>query len=355
MKTERIKDSILIAKKRLQTKKKYNKHPLYHQKPLPPPNKHIPITSNVPDKKLKIMNCSPVMKNKRANNNTCYNTDVLLKIRNEYNNNHPNNQHIVGDDPTHVWNELKNRLNCSSEDCWLKELKDENLRNKIDKYVFSPDSPPEWKSNPNEWLSNFDILDVLSQYEDAYPHFHFIGPTPIDFDTRLPKRNNMCVEKELCSIHLQNEIREKKTKIGIIFNLDEHDEKGSHWVSMFIDLEEKFIFYFDSAGDLIPPEIRILKDRLIRQAKKLTPPLKLLYKHNHNVEHQLENTECGVYSLFFIITMLTGDCKCGDLDKHNNIKDRNNMSFKDKMALFQKGRIPDNYIERYRKIYFNGA
>ena len=355
MKTERIKDSILIAKKRLQTKKKYNKHPLYHQKPLPPPNKHIPITSNVPDKKLKIMNCSPVMKNKRATTNTCYNTDVLLKIRDEYNNNHPNNQHIVGDDPTYVWNELKNRLNCSSEDCWLKELKDENLRNKIDKYVFSPDSPPEWKSNPNEWLSNFDILDVLSQYEDEYPHFNFIGPTTIDFDTRLPKRNNMCVEKELCSIHLQNELRDKKTKIGIIFNLDEHDEKGSHWVSMFIDLEEKFIFYFDSAGDLIPPEIRILKDRLIRQAKKLTPPLKLMYKHNYNVEHQLENTECGVYSLFFIITMLTGDCKCGDLDKHNNIKDRNNMSLKDKMALFQKGRIPDSYIERYRKIYFNGA
>jgi Ulp1 family protease len=150
-------------------------------------------------------------------------------------------------------------------------------------------------------------------------------------------------------------MKENKTKIGIIFNLDKHDQKGSHWVSMFIDLEEKFIFYFDSAGDAIPPEIRILKDRLIRQAKKLTPPLKLLYKHNHNVEHQLENTECGVYSLFFIITMLTGDCKCGDLDKHNNIKDRTNMSFKDKMALFQKGRIPDSYIERYRKIYFNGA
>ena len=35
-------------------------------------------------------------------------------------------------------------------------------------------------------------------------------------------------------------------KIGVIFNLDKHDQSGSHWVAMFIDLENKFFFYFDS-------------------------------------------------------------------------------------------------------------
>jgi hypothetical protein len=51
--------------------------------------------------------------------------------------------------------------------------------------------------------------------------------------------------------------------------------------------------------------------------------------------------------------MLTGDCKCDDLSGHYKFKNRNKMSLKDKMDLFQKGIIPDKYIEKYRKIYFN--
>ena len=48
---------------------------------------------------------------------------------------------------------------------------------------------------------------------------------------------------------------------------------------------------------------------------------------NHPVEHQEENTECGMYSLFFIITMLEGgNFKKIFLDKKKLIKD-NNMIF----------------------------
>lgn len=364
-------DSIVIHKKRLQTKtkkkgqkqqrtkttkdKKYikKKHPLYHEKTQPHEFSDINIEETTPGKPFKKLNCSPMAESESTSNNTCYNNSILFKIRDEYNKNHPANSHIVSDDPIYVWNQLRNRLTCESEDCWLKEIKDESLRNKIDKIVFAPDSPPEWRKNPNEWLSNFDILDVLSQYEEAYPNFHFIGPTPIDFDTRLKTQNYMCVENDLCHFDLTKEIENKKNKIGIIFNLDKHNQKGSHWVSMFIDLEHKFIFYFDSTGDKIPKEINVLKTRVIKQAKSLPSPIYLKYKDSYGTQHQLENTECGVYSLFFIVTMLTGDCKCNDLSGHYNFKNRNNMNLKEKMDLFQKGRIPDKYIEKYRKIYFN--
>ena len=30
-----------------------------------------------------------------------------------------------------------------------------------------------------------DILDVMKQYEKAYKCFEFMGPTPIDFDTKM--------------------------------------------------------------------------------------------------------------------------------------------------------------------------
>jgi hypothetical protein len=27
---------------------------------------------------------------------------------------------------------------------------------------FAPESPPEWKKNPNEWLSSIDIMNVMN-------------------------------------------------------------------------------------------------------------------------------------------------------------------------------------------------
>ena len=58
--------------------------------------------------------------------------------------------------------------------------------------LFAPFHPDEWKQNPSAWLSNHDIFNVLAQYEKAYPEFHFIGPTPIDFDS-APKHMMMYV------------------------------------------------------------------------------------------------------------------------------------------------------------------
>ena len=49
--------------------------------------------------------------------------------------------------------------------------------------TFTPYKPTEWEKNPVEWLSNFDILNVLKQYEEKYSDFKFIGPTPIDFNS----------------------------------------------------------------------------------------------------------------------------------------------------------------------------
>lgn len=206
---------------------------------------------------------------------------------------------------TEIWNELKNRLDCKKEDCWLKEIRDTKLRKEIDEMIFAPDQPPEWKNNPDEWLSNFDIIDVLKQYQKTYKHFNFIEPTPIDFDDKPPDMYGSCVTKELCKFELSHYIKKKITKIGIIFNLDKHDESGSHWVSLFIDLDDKYILYFDSAADIIQPEIEELVDRILKQGSQLGMDLKY-EKDNTPFEHQMGNTECGMYSLYFIITLLTG-------------------------------------------------
>ena len=284
------------------------------------------------------MNCSPAVQNKKVQN-SCYTPHILMQIRNAYNLAHSDKEKIHETDPTKIWQILNKRLvHCKKEDCWLKQITDDQLRKRIDRYIFAPDQPYEWSNNPNEWLSNYDILNVLEQYEETYKHFEFIGPTPIDFDTVLESRQ--CVYNELCHFDLKSLVSKGKTKIGVVFNLDKHNQSGSHWVSLFVDTDGKFIFFFDSAGSKCPKAVYALVKRIQEQASNMGHKYRLY--QNYPKTHQYSNTECGVYSLFFIITMLT-----------NKTKFNPNMSFEDKLKLFQKHRIPDKYVERYREVYFN--
>jgi len=294
------------------------------------------------NKTFKKMNCNPAIEGKRSLNESCYTITILNEIKKSYNKNHPEKQ-IKTNNPTELWKELKTRLHeCDKEDCWLKEIENTSMRKKIDALTFAPDQPPEWKNNPDEWLSNFDIFEVLKQYEETHKNFKVIGPTPIDFDSRVPDEKGECVWKELCSFSLEKYLKEGKTKIGIVFNLDKHNEPGSHWVSLFIDLENDFLFYLDSAGDKIPDEIDVLVKRVQKQALELEKSKKLEFYENHPFEHQKGNTECGMYSLFFIITMLT-----------QKIDKKVFNDYRDVIKMFKKQRISDENVFRYRNIYFN--
>lgn len=294
--------------------------------------------------KKKRMNCSPVVAGKTVTTETCMTGDILQKIKSEYNHTHRDNP-IRETDPKAVLAELRKRLSqCSDEDCWLRQIKDTALRKKLEKYIFAPKHPREWKYNPNEWLSNYDIFNVLTQWENAYPEFEFIGPTFIDFDAPREGTNGQCVERELCRFSLEDQIRAGRKKVAIVFNLDKHTQSGSHWVSLWVDIEDKFIFYFDSAGAKIPPEIARLVARIREQGARLKRrrPIRFRFYENHPMEHQYGNTECGMYSLFFIITMLSG-----------KTDDHRFKNWHEKVKFFRKTRIPDKYAENLRWRYFN--
>lgn len=286
------------------------------------------------------MMCSPVVE-KISIHHSCYTPKILMMIRDAFNKDHHlPDEKIHESDPNKLWLELNSRLvQCKKEDCWLNQIKDQTLRRRIDRYLFAPDKPYEWKKNPNEWLSNFDIMNVLEQYESTYKHFEFIGPTPIDFDKVI---TGQCVYNELCKFNMAEQLKRGKTMIGVIFNLSPHTSGGSHWVSLFIDTKSRVIFYFDSAGDKIPKEINKFVERVQDQiASTGKTPYK--FYQNWPKEHQMGNTECGVYSLFFIITMLTGKTRLK----------KGLLSMKQKIHLFRCRTIPDQYIEKYRNVYFN--
>lgn len=274
-------------------------------------------------------NCSP--KPNRMNKYSCYTDESILKLRDKWNARHPDRK-ITTSTPREIHQQLTQLMKdvCNNEACWLKQsgafgpVKNDNELAES----FAPESPPEWKENPNEWLSSVDIMKVMKQYEKAYPCFDFIGPTPINFDTK--RLHGECVWNELCHFSLQNQIKKGKTKIGIIFNTDKDTGPGQHWISMFINLKKKMIFFFDSVGDPAPKQVKALVKRIQEQGKQLG--ITLAYDSNEGVEHQYGNTECGMYSLYFIVHMLEDKITKEYLKTHI---------------------LKDEYIEKFRHIYFN--
>lgn len=291
-------------------------------------------------KKHMKMNCNPNVKNKRISTNTCYTKDAILELKEHYNKHHSDK--INTSNPEKIWNSLRKKLDhCLKEDCWLNEIKDKKIRQQLDDILFSPDRPNSWDKNPVSWLSNYDIAAVLKQYELAYPEFKLLGPSAIDYDSKPYGENGKCVWNDLCRLSLQNLIYRNKRKLGIIFNLDKHNEPGSHWVSLFVDLNEGLIFYYDSAMNAVPRQVSKLKRELIKQGKKLSTPIQFKYMQNEYA-HQTTNTECGMYCLFFIITFLTKQIESQSLKTTNDV-----------VNIFTKPGIDDTLMIDYRNKYFN--
>ena len=304
-------------------------------------------------KKFRKLNCHPALK--QTLDHSCLTSEALETLKNTYNNKNPHNL-ITTNNPKEIWNQLYEKIpQCDQETCWIQSIPDKKLQHKLKNELFTPFQPSDWKHNKNAWLSNIDIKAVLTQYEETYHNKHngkkefiSLGPTPIDFDTK--KTNGQCVWDELCQLSLENEYNKGVRKIGIIYNLDTHEGSGTHWVSMFINMtdehyEKPFIFYFNSTSQRMPTQISDLIKRLQKQWIIFRGNKFKIYK-NTKVKHQRSNSECGMYSLYFIITCLT---RKSDLMPKKQV-----LTISDIKELFSgKDRIDDEYVEKFRNIYFN--
>lgn len=268
-------------------------------------------------KTFKYLKCHP----NHTSTESCIDHKSLIKMKNIWNKRHPDKKI----NSVNIENKLRNYLSiCKDQSCLI----DHTLgKNKLKSIIFAPYSPVSWNSDKSMWLDSLDIMKVMKQYEDTYPNFKFIGPSPIDFDTT---RGLRCVWPELCNISMSDELKNGKTVIGIIFNTDPHYKVGSHWICMFIDLKTKYIFNFDSSGYKIPPEINSFIDKIDKQC--INENLVMTRYNNVNVKHQYAQGECGMYCLYTIVKLL------------ENKLDPNS---------FIKSKIKDSTIIKYRTIFFN--
>ena len=241
-----------------------------------------------------------------ATDESCFAIESLRKIASKWNSSNPS-MNITFDDNTNgkqLWDEINKMMSnkCRTEICWMKQdfIKDSPLSRELLKN-FKPMMPKKWDTNPIEWLNTIDIRDVMNQYEIKYPEFEFVGPVPMDFDTKLGF--GQCVVDELCKVKLNNLIAKGDTKLGVIFNLDKHTQSGSHWVAMYCDVNGGFIGYWDSYGMKPNPEVVVLMDRLKTQAAELGKSIEIKI---NKTRHQYKNSECGVYCIYFITSLLDG-------------------------------------------------
>lgn len=253
---------------------------------------------------------------------TCFTKDQLITIIEVYNSDKENSDKIkyrknmsIPELGQLLQKAMSNR--CSSEVCYLKTtpmieyFKTQDNRVKMNYYErFKPELPTD-KGNPNNlrpWLSNTDIRRVMQMIQNISDDFVFLGPLPVDFEEVINQMVfDICEKKNTFQKMYSRGVR----RIGIIINLDRFGQSGSHWVTIFIDMshfnsdpdDPWTIEFFDSTGN--PPPKRLekymngAKDKLLQIGGDVEIVI-------NNVTHQKKDTECGVYSLYYIIERLKG-------------------------------------------------
>ena len=276
--------------------------------------------------------CAPGAK---FNEGSCFSLEDIIDMCNAFNMyvdmrliNKP--KIILSNSKRELLKQLNNRLEdeCDDQICWTRQefIRLTKNKHKIKENTFRPDGP----NGKFTWLSTSNITQVLEQYHNVYPDFKYLGTVPMDFD-KLPQlgiKNLDFDELHNNGIH----------KIGIVFNTDNHDESGTHWIALFANIKEFKIYYFDSYGK--PPENRVRtfvkriaqwccqkykgidiepngtfmnSDHRIKNNIEQLNGVDIRYNMNR---HQYKNSECGVYCMNFILRMLKGET----FDQYNENK-----------------------------------
>jgi len=250
--------------------------------------------------------CSPLRKStfRSGEFSTCYTMDALQKIRTAYNKTAPSNEKIPQrTSKKGLWNAIKDKVDnmnskegCEGEWCWVKQPFMKNINekdlNSIKNLTFKPSIP----KGKYDWLSTDDIDNVMKQYSKKYPDLYFMGTWPMDFE-KLDKKFRNFDPKIIQA--------KGKKNVALVLNEDKSDEPGSHWVGLYMMLPSRQVHFFDSYGKKpLAPMCKWLTNINTKLKKNNEKPFTVLWNPHR---HQYANSECGVYTLNFIVKRLEGN------------------------------------------------
>jgi hypothetical protein len=313
--------------------------------------------------------CAP---SKNLSDNSCFDVKSLVQMATSFNKYYPKNTIEIIENKKHLVKELESRLShkCNNQLCWIRQDFVKSLEsNDINNETFRPGGP----NKGSQWLSTSDIRNVIDQYHNKYPEFLFLGAVPMDFD-ELPLG--------IKDIDFAKYLKKGIHKIGIVFNTHPSTGPGEHWISFYTDLQKNQAYFFDSAMNWKKYETNNKLDCLIKNKvrKFINRVVKFMYlkKYNEKIElneiynyilknykspkdsntisnkiqqqitnlntfdiqcnkkkHQFEGSECGVYSIYFIVNLVAGK----SFDEVANVIKKDNLMNSCRKEFFTDSKI----------------
>src|SRR3989338_2563762 len=195
--------------------------------------------------------------------------------------------------------EMNARNDCNSQQCWKSKSFINKMQNKAKEELLKYTWRPEGPEGKFEWLNTLHINDTMGQYEKVHKDFKFLGTVPADFDD-IPQLG-------IKNLNFKDMEKKGKTKFGVVFNLDESHQGGSHWNSLYADVKKGQVYFFDSYGSAPEPRVRKLMRRIAKYSQNTKNSENKLNIDYNRTRHQYKNSECGVYSINFILRSLKGE------------------------------------------------
>jgi hypothetical protein len=224
----------------------------------------------------------------------------IENLRKVYNKEHNREKPIPKSGTQNVWKTIQKRLHdecdTGAAQCIFNSL------------LSKPTAPNTWKTNPEEWLSSLDIDAVEKQFSKMIPDYYYVGTVPMDFNKH--SETGTCLVNSLCSLDIQGIYRKGYRRIGVVFNTDVSTGPGQHWIALYCDIRPELVFpritFFDSYAEKPSKEIVNLMRRwktVWDNTRIHSKPMATTY---NKTRHQYENSECGMYCLYFHYCCLLG-------------------------------------------------
>ena len=269
-----------------------------------------------------------------ASAGTCFTDKVLEKFK-----------QLAGDESFSKSTEsliehMKKRTNCSTEFCILEKMKphlaeDEYVENKK---VMNPIGP----AKTIEWLYDSDVENFFAYHIHEKPNFIYTKCQYMSFVFNEMPPSNLDIIK-VCEKRYKSNLKKSKDAdpeifIGTVLNTA-RDGGGEHWVPFLIQYnvltKKGSLEYFNSSGqgpdeEEDSPEvmewINTFCDKRKKTEHKRKPRLKIKI---NKTQKQYGETECGLYSLFYIIHRIMGFTF--EEFVHSKILDEKMMAFREKV------------------------
>jgi hypothetical protein len=231
-------------------------------------------------------------------------------------------------------------LKCNTEECILKDpsFVKNNIRVIVNESLdrIKPVGP----ADSTKLLNNDNIDTVLKKLTKRHKGFYHMDFQMIDFAGEkntngewVVNRGQKIVPTSLGKIDMVADVINKGFKtFGVVMNTDVRTGGGIHWFALFVCCRSNVctIEYFNSSGN---KPVKQIQDWIIKTEENINSSgiCKASVIILSGVVHQIQSqTECGLYSLYYIWNRLNG------------IPAMN----------FQNKRVPDSHMIKWRRQVF---